>query len=388
MNFLFVHDHVLIKKNNNYYSAGGLSTDIFNRYLKENDKIYAYTRFIEKDDVDTKKLSLISGENIICIPSKYYNNSFDYYLNKKKIYDELNSILKNIDFCILRLPSFLGMLCLDVLKKNNTKYMIEMVACPWDSLWNYGGIKSKIYAPIMYYKTKKALKISKNVVYVTSEFLQNRYPTKGNSISISNVNINIPSNDILDKRLKRIKEKNKNDIYKIGFIGNLDNRIKGQETAILALKDILKENENFELHFLGNGNGIRLKKIIKELDLDKKIFFDGTLPGGEPVLNWLDDIDIFLLTSLQEGLPRCLIEAISRGCPSIATNAGGSYELIDNKYICKKKDYKSVSKKILNLVSNKEEMEKQAINNFNRAKVYDKTILNNKRSNFIKQCLK
>lgn len=56
--------------------------------------------------------------------------------------------------------------------------------------------------------------------------------------------------------------------------------------------------------------------------------FAGTLEGGDPVLNWLDEVDIYLQPSLKEGLPRALVEAMSRGCPAIGSRLAGIPELL------------------------------------------------------------
>ena len=62
--------------------------------------------------------------------------------------------------------------------------------------------------------------------------------------------------------------------------------------------------------------------------LATNVRFDGTLPAGEPVFDWLDAIDVYLHPSLAEGLPRAVIEAMSRGCPVVASNVGGTPELL------------------------------------------------------------
>ena len=67
--------------------------------------------------------------------------------------------------------------------------------------------------------------------------------------------------------------------------------------------------------------------------LADRVIFDGTLPAGEPVRQWLDGIDIYLQPSLREGLPRALIEAMSRACPAVASNVAGIPELLPQEFM-------------------------------------------------------
>lgn len=387
MNILFVHDHIMRKNNKNYYSTGGLSQEVFKRYLAENDKIFVYTREKKIDKENINKLIKVNSEEIYCVPSNLYKKPIDYYKNKKNIRKEAISRLQNIDFCIIRLPSTLGGIIYNEVKRKNIPYVIELVTCPWDSLWNYGSIKAKFYAPIIYIKTKGQLKNAKNVVYVSEKFLQKRYPTKGNSIACSNVNIEKIEEENLKNRIKKIKNKKKEEPIKFGLIGSLNVNFKGHETAIKALAKI-KEKIKFELHFLGAGEKERWYTLAQKYGIENNVFFDGTLPAGQPVYNWLDKLDILLMPSLQEGLPRALIEAMSRGCPAIGVKTGGIPELLDENYVCKRKDYKAISKKIEQLFQNKEIMIKQAKRNFSTAKNYDKNILNKRRKNFFNKIYK
>ena len=50
----------------------------------------------------------------------------------------------------------------------------------------------------------------------------------------------------------------------------------------------------------------------------------------EDVASWLDKMDIFLLTSITEGLPNVLIEAQGFGVPVVTTDAGGAREVVEN----------------------------------------------------------
>ena len=205
-----------------------------------------------------------------------------------------------------------------------------MVACPWDSLWNHSSILGKILAPLMYLKTKKVYKELKNIIYVSEEFLQNRYPTKGNSLGCSDVNIENVDDVLLNQRLDKIKKKK--DLIRIGLVGSLNVNFKGHKEAILMVRELNKKDYKVELHCLGGGDA-------------KSVFFDGTLPSGDPVFKWFDSLDIYVIPSLQEGLPRALVEAMSRACPAVGMRTGGIPELINKDFVCKRKDYKEMTKK-------------------------------------------
>ena len=47
----------------------------------------------------------------------------------------------------------------------------------------------------------------------------------------------------------------------------------------------------------------------------------------EDVASWLDEMDIFLLTSITEGLPNVLIEAQGFGVPVVTTDVEGQEKL-------------------------------------------------------------
>ena len=79
-------------------------------------------------------------------------------------------------------------------------------------------------------------------------------------------------------------------------------------------------------------------------------------------------------------MPRALIEAMSRACPAIGSNAGGIPELLDDKYIFRKNNWKQLSEKIVLL--HQEEMKNQSNRNFNISEQYEKIKLEEIRKEF------
>ncbi len=68
-----------------------------------------------------------------------------------------------------------------------------------------------------------------------------------------------------------------------------------------------------------------LLRQVKELGIKDKVFFLGFVPDGA---RYMSAFDIFVLSSLKEGLPYVLLEAASLGLPTIATRVGGAPEII------------------------------------------------------------
>ena len=375
MNISFFLDVKLVKKDNNVYTTGAVTKEYLNRHrLSESDKLTIICREDKNKDF-TNKLALASDKNIEFIMFDSYKEA---YKNRKLI----KNIIKESDVVNVKLPTNIGIIAMHYVLKLRKKHLVQLVGCPYDILNSYGGIKAKLIAPIISVINKYYIKRADNIIYVTNGFLQERYPTKGKSISCSNVNIDNPSKEVLKNRLDKISRDI--NVYKIGLIGSLNVKYKGQDTAIKAIS-LLKNKFNIELHFLGSGDKENWIDLIKQYGVENRVFFDGTLPSGDPVYNWLDNMDIYLQPSLTEGLPRSVIEAMSRGCPVIGTEAGGIPELLQKELVIKKKDYKDLAIKIEKLLNDKKMMEKIAKENFEEAKKYNKSLLNEKRRKFIEE---
>lgn len=381
MKAAFFFDTFLIQKNNNYYGMT-LTYDFFKeRYLKYYEEIIVSTRS-KKNDNDNENIDgykITNGENVKVIPINRYNNILDGIIKKRKIKKDITKIIDECDIAIIRLPSMIGNLACEVCRKNNKPYLIEMVACAWDGYMNHHNKLGKIIAPYMFFKTRKFTRHAPKVLYVTEKFLQKRYPTKGKSIACSDVIIDNIEEEILNKRIKFIDNKNDERI-RLGTVANVGLKYKGQEYVIKALAELKKEGYNNFLYYLvGNGDKKYLTGIIKKYNLENEVNFVGSLKHKN-VFDFIDKIDIYIQPSLQEGLPRSLVEAMSRACPCIGTDTGGIPELLSKDVIFHKKnvnELKNILKKF-----NKEYMKKNGKENYIKSKKFKKDKLENIRNEF------
>lgn len=383
MRVLFCHDGPLhVDDNNNYYGIAH-NDEMFKRYFHIANKISVAIRVKKISQEDAKKLSKITIKpfEVFEVPNILsVENMFKIHKAKEII---KNAVLKS-DYIVVRLPSITGFIAIDFAKKYNKPYLTEVVACPWDAYWNHS-IKGKLVAPLMYYKTKKRVWNSEYVIYVTNNFLQKRYPSKGNSISCSNVSLKEFDNKVLDRRMEKINNLKPGSKIIIGTTAAVNVRYKGQQYVIQALGKLKKKGiTNYEYQLVGAGDQSYLKSIAQKYDVVDQVKFLGPKRHDE-VFKWLDTIDIYVQPSKQEGLPRALIEALSRGVPSIGAKTAGIPELLSSD--CIFSNSKNNINEICDLLTNftQEKMRYQAKRNFVKAKKYEFTLLENKRRKFFEK---
>lgn len=381
----FVFDTVLLKKENDYFGMT-LTYDFFQeRYLDKIDKLDVITRTeqIDKYNGDTSGYKITNGKNVSVNPINSYKKIPDIILKNSKIKKEMASRLDLCDKVIIRMPSVLGIVACDYCEKNNKSYMIEMVACAWDGYLNHTNRIGKIIAPFMYFITKKKIRECNYVLYVTNEFLQRRYPTNGRQFGCSDVVLQESDCAILDNKINKMNNFDSKS-YSLCTIANVGMKYKGHIYAFKAIKKLKQDNVNVTYYLAGNGNQKYLKLAAKKLDIEDNVIFMGSLAHDE-VFNLIDKIDIYVQPSLQEGLPRALIEAMSRGCFCIGSDVGGIPELISKDFIFVRKKYIQLYKILLNL--NKNTIISECKNNFNKSLEFEKNFLSKKRNKIYKDFL-
>ncbi len=378
MKLLFVHDHKFYKENNDFYSSGGLPKNIWSRYLDFFSSIIVIGRKLDK-----KNPGLVQSntEKVKFNLMEEYRNPLDEFLYSKKIDNNIIDSLKQVDAVLVRLPSILGFRTINICKKINKPYAVEVVGCVWDSYWNYGNISGKLLALYSYKRMRKIVKESEYAIYVTKYFLQKRYPANGYSEYASNVEIDEFPTSVLDEHKNIVLNNTK---IKFGMIGNLNVKYKGFDTAIKAFSIIKNKIENFELLLVGGGNSKSIQNLIEKYDLSDNVKILGLLKSGNEIYNFLDTLSVYLHPSKQEGLPRSLIEAMSRGCPALSSSVAGIPELLDEKYLHQPGDYKELSKQIESYSIDKEKLLLMANENFIKSKEYTNSKLNKRRSEFFK----
>lgn len=166
-----------------------------------------------------------------------------------------------------------------------------------------------------------------------------------------------------NKNLNKIHEEFNwdNDVKIIGNIAAITNQKDIVTFVETAEKIIKKYSGDKKIKFVVIGDGDKKEEIV-ELIKSKKLENEIMLMGYRSnIQELLPEFDVFLLTSISEGLPLTIYEALACKIPVVATKAGGIPEVIINRetgFISEIKDSDSLSDNVITLLEDEELVKK------------------------------
>ncbi len=104
------------------------------------------------------------------------------------------------------------------------------------------------------------------------------------------------------------------------------NRIKDHETLLRAARLVADRDPRFELELVGDGaERERVERIRDQLELRDRVRLLGTL---DDVRSRLAQANLFVMSSLSEGISLTVLEAMAAGLPAVVTAVGGNPEIV------------------------------------------------------------
>lgn len=274
------------------------------------------------NDIDKKIMIREDSKN------KFINKLYCYYFESRAmdIYEKVEKLLDKYnfnDYSTITIYSYWLYITSRVAVELKNKYFknrdIKIIsrAHRYD-LYEYA-------APLKYLPQRDFLLKSIDKIYPCSQdgvdILNETYPKYNNKVEVRR----------LGTISRNIVAKNKDDkLYIVSC--SVVRKVKRLNLLIDSLVELEKQNIPFLWTHIGGGPEFGKIKKLAEEKLNKDNFkFTGFVKNQE-VLDWYKDnyATVFVNLSSSEGVPVAIMEAISMRLPVIATDAGGTREIVEN----------------------------------------------------------
>ena len=122
-------------------------------------------------------------------------------------------------------------------------------------------------------------------------------------------------------------DKTDKETFDVLWVGKMDFR----KQLALALQTVAKsENNKLRLHIMGGGDAESYQSLAKSYGIADKCIWHGAVSHDE-VQDIMQKSDIFLFTSVAEGTPHVVLEAISNNLPVVCFDTCGQGDAVNDK---------------------------------------------------------
>lgn len=358
-----------------------------------------------------------------------YHGPWGYVHKLPKLKKCVREAVEQSDAYILRVPGLVGGLVWRELKSRGKCFALEVVGDPWDALGpgTWPSVFRPAFRRVATFELKAMCREASAVHYVTQASLQRRYPAGRNAyvtgFSDALMDSAFATAERMEERFQRIDEiaaerqkihhtghrgttesvaKSREwrvargaerqktyhrvdgeKAFRIGFIGSFSQMYKGPDVLLRAVAACRAQGLNVEASLAGEGRcAAAMKALAEELGIGGEVEFLGQLPAGEAVFAFLDSIDLFVMPSFAEGLPRALLEAMARGCPCVGSAVGGIPELLEAAETVPAGEPSALAEKVMEVAGDAGRMKQMASRNLEKSREFSPELLTEVRREF------
>jgi glycosyltransferase involved in cell wall biosynthesis len=304
-------------------------------------------------------------------------------MRSRAVKREVRTGIRAGDAVIMRVSCNLARCVEPMLRRNKHPFAVEVVADPYDG-FSPGALEHPLRPFFRWYFTRHTRRQCQGAcaaTYVTRGALQRRYPPSPHAFATYYSDVVLAEESSENPGPRQTFPRGER--IRLIMVGGLERLYKAPDVLIDAVGRCVAQGLDIELAFVGDGQlrGM-LEQDAASRGLSQRIHFLGALPAGDCVRRELDQADLFVLPSRQEGLPRAMIEAMAQGLPCIGSTIGGIPELLQADEMVPPGDADALARKIGEVVQDHERMKQMSVRNIDGAKEYREEVLCARRREF------
>lgn len=356
------------------------------KYLSVFGKIYAIVRMKDADYCDVQGWILSSYPGVEFVSITFFRGIGAFVARYFKIRAEIKRAVQipQTSCAICRVPSNIGFLAVNALKKAGKPYALEVTTDLSESFfYTHGPIKAiayKVWSHIL----KRACLQAKGVSYVTEKAIQAHFPPGKNAFTTHYSSIDLPEEYFYLRDGYGAQKKTCILVH----VSTLESNGKGHSVFLETLRRLKEKGHAVEGVVVGGGTyKAYYEAEAQEKKLDGVVRFIGHIGEKEALREILIRSDLLLFPSETEGLPRCVLEAMACSMPCVASNVGGIPELLETNCLAQPKDVDRFCAIVENLLRDEAAYRHQSERNYNKALEFCTEALKERRDAFYKRLL-
>ena len=312
------------------WTPTGFARRFWSRYLATFSRVRVLARVQDVAERDPRWLR-VDGDGVEVAGVPYYVGPREYLRRCLDVERAVRAAVASHprDAVILRVPGTIGYSAARALRAARRPFALEVVSDPFD-VFAPGASDARLRPFFRWWFTARLRELcaaATTTLYVTSAALQRRYPPAPGTRSFGASDVE--ASEECFASAPRPADVPAGRPFRIVHVGTLAALYKSPDVLIEAAAVSAANGLDLELVMIGDGR-LRgeLEQLAERRGIRDRVRFTGHLPSGDAVRRELDQGDLFVLPSRQEGMPRALIEAMARGLPCLASAVGGIPELL------------------------------------------------------------
>jgi len=361
------------------WTQGPFPYSFFERYLAGFSEVHAVAR---GSDVEAPAEGALAadGPGVTFRTAPDYQGPWEYLRRRVDLGAAVDELLDPEDAVILRVPSQVASLAARSLERQGRPYAVEVVGDPRDAHapGSYQHPLRPLFRVAQARELERQCRRASASAYVTQDALQRRYPP-----SIGAPTTHYSSVELRDEAFIAEPRPAAPLAQRLIGVGSMEHLYKGFDTLLDALRICLDRDLDLKLTLVGDGRfRSLLEERVREQLLGRVVRFHGLAPSGQAVRELLDEADLFVMPSRQEGLPRAVLEAMARGLPCVSSTVGGLGELLKPEDLVPPDDPQKLADKLTEVVREAPRRDRMATRNLERARDYHDDVLAQRRRAF------
>ena len=374
MRLLLASEAHFIRSEGRIWTAGPEDYDFWSSYAGVFDEVGVLARVREGQPPPAARPADGAGVVFHCLEP--YRGPIQYLAGLSRLREHAGRPVEAYQCYLLRAPGAVAYLAWDAIRRRGRPYGAEVLGDPWESLGPASGIRHPLQPMARVWSRNRLRALCRHaaaVCYVTG-VLHRRYPAGSEAVFIcSDVRLRgVAPEPTLEARRERIRQAAaRRRLWRLGFAGSLERLYKAPDVLLEAVARCRRAGVDAEVWVAGEGRFRPwLEQLAARLGLGGAARFLGAVPAGEPMERFFDEIDLFVLPSRTEGLPRALVEAMARGCPAIGSTAGGIPDLLEPRALVEPGAAGALALRILDCLTEPDLLRNMAQRNLSVARQY------------------